>query len=369
MTPTGRRTLIRLAAALAFVFVLVWFMSALESVTTMVLVSFFFAYLLDPAANRLEKWRVARSIGALALIVAGLLAVVLLFLFLVPSVVREVSDFVARAPHYMAVLKDRLLAALQEFQLRHPEDWDRAAEWIYGQVKQLLPGLRQIVDPLARFAGTVFKSTLGILSTLVYLLLIPVLAYYLLVSFPQIRKETTDLIPPYARDAVLGKLREIDLVLSGFVRGQLTICCILAVLYSLGFVLIGIDLAIVLGVGAGLLFIIPYVGTMVGLVGGSLMALAQYGDVRHVLYVVGWIALVQTFEGYVLTPRIVGHAVGLHPVAYILALIIGANLFGFVGMLVAIPTAAVLKVLLKSGVEFYRRSDVYQDRRIEGGDA
>jgi len=369
VTATGRRTLIRLAAVAAFVFVLVWLMSALESVTTMVMVAFFLAYLLDPAANRLEKWRVPRSIGSLLLIVIGLFVVVLAFLFLIPSVVREVSDFAARAPKYAAVLKDRLMAALQEYQLAHPEEWDQAVAWVYEQVKQLLPEVRRLADPLARFVGTVFKSTLGIFATLIYVLLLPVLAYYLLVSFPHIRQEGTDLIPPYARDAVLGKLREIDGVLSGFVRGQLTICCILAVLYSLGFVIIGIDLAIVLGVAAGLLFIIPYVGTMVGLVGGSLMALAQYGDLRHVLYVILWIALVQTFEGYVLTPRIVGKAVGLHPVAYILALIIGANLFGFVGMLVAIPVAAVLKVLLKTGVEYYRRSDVYQDRKLEGENA
>lgn len=369
MTAGARRTLIRLAAALAFVLLLVWLMSALESVTTMLMVAFFLAYLLNPAADRLERWRVPRPIGSLLLIVVMLLAVVLLFMFLVPSVVREVTDFAARAPKYAAVLSERLVAALQQYQLQHPEEWERAAAWVYQQAQQLLPEVRRLADPLARFVGTVFKSTLGIVATLVYLLLLPVLAYYLLVSFPHIRDAATDLIPPYARDAILGKFREIDLVLSGFVRGQVTICCILAVLYSLGFVVIRIDLAIVLGVSAGLLFIIPYVGTMVGLVGGSLMALAQYGDVRHVLYVVGWIALVQTFEGYVLTPRIVGQAVGLHPVAYILALIIGANLFGFVGMLVAIPAAAVLKVLLKSGVELYRRSDVYQDRRIEGDDA
>ncbi|MCA1960504.1 MAG: AI-2E family transporter, partial [Desulfomonile sp.] len=161
MTATGRRTLIRLAAAAAFVFVLVWLMSALESVTTMVMVAFFLAYLLDPAANRLEKWRVPRSLGSLLLIVLGLLVMVLFFLFLVPSVVREVSDFAARAPKYTAVLKNRLLSALQEYQLAHPEEWDQAMAWVYEQTRQLLPEVRRFADPLARFVGTVFKSTLG----------------------------------------------------------------------------------------------------------------------------------------------------------------------------------------------------------------
>jgi predicted PurR-regulated permease PerM len=122
---------------------------------------------------------------------------------------------------------------------------------------------------------------------------------------------------------------------------------------------------IVLGLTSGLLFIIPYVGTMFGIVSGCLMALAKFGDIIHVLYVVLWIAAVQLLEGYILIPRIVGRATGLHPVVYIVALLAGAKLFGFVGMLVAIPAAAVIKVLLKAAVEAYRKSDLYQNRDLQ----
>jgi predicted PurR-regulated permease PerM len=190
---------------------------------------------------------------------------------------------------------------------------------------------------------------------------VPIITYYLMVSFEKMRKEIRDLIPPYTRDAIVGKLQQIDTVLAAFVRGQLTVSLIMALLYTIGFVLIGIDLAIVLGVTSGLLFVIPYFGTMIGVVGGSLMALAKFGDLAHVGYVLGWIALVQLMEGYLITPRIVGHAIGLNPVVYILALIVGGNLFGLVGLLIAIPVAAVLKVLLVSAVDAYRKSYLYAE--------
>jgi predicted PurR-regulated permease PerM len=153
-------------------------------------------------------------------------------------------------------------------------------------------------------------------------------------------------------------------MLAAFVRGQLTVCLTLAFLYSVGFLLVGIDLAIFLGITAGLLFIIPYLGTMVGLIFGSLMALAKFGDWWHPAYIVGWIMVVQLFEGYVLTPKVVGEAIGLPPVVYILAVMIGGNLFGFVGMLTAIPVTAVLKVIMSSLIDMYRESYLYTDDAV-----
>jgi predicted PurR-regulated permease PerM len=126
-------------------------------------------------------------------------------------------------------------------------------------------------------------------------------------------------------------------------------------------VIIGLDLAVVLGTIAGLLWVIPYLGTLIAVIGGTVMALAQYGDLVHAVYVWVWLAVVQLVESYVLTPRLVGQAVGLHPVVYIVALIAGANMFGLVGMLVAIPVTAVLKVLLMSAVDAYRSSYLYTE--------
>jgi predicted PurR-regulated permease PerM len=202
---------------------------------------------------------------------------------------------------------------------------------------------------------------MSFLSIILQIVLIPIIAYYLMVSFNNIIDGAVDLIPPYTRNPIVKKFREIDSLIAAFVRGQLTIAFIMAVLYSIGFIIIGIDLSIVIGVVSGLLFVVPYLGTLVAIVGGSIMAFVKFGDFLHVLYVLGWIGIVQVFESYFLTPRIVGQAVGLNPVVYILVLIAGANLFGFVGLLVAIPLAAVARVLLVSLIEAYRKSYLYSD--------
>jgi predicted PurR-regulated permease PerM len=355
--------LIRIAAAILFFLTVVWVMKALESVTIMVLVALFLAYLLDPAADRLEELRVPRALAAFLLILAGLLVITTIFLIIVPAIVQEITAFVVRAPVYFSALKEYLVRALGDLNIELPDNWDAVFNLILEKVKELQPHLPNLTTSLVQVLTRIFKSTLGVISAIAHAVLVPVLAYYFLVSFRGMKKHGAELIPPYMREKVLRRLREMDAVLSGFVRGQLTICLILACLYSLGFVLIGIDLPIVLGTISGLLFIVPYVGTMIGLIGGSIMAAAKYRDLIHPLYVVGWIALVQILEAYVLTPRIVGQAIGLHPVVYILALFVGGHLFGFVGMLLAVPVAAVAKVMLMSVIDLYLQSEIYQDRK------
>jgi predicted PurR-regulated permease PerM len=365
VTPDARRRLIRLLAVVGLIVVLVWLMSSLESVTTVVMTALFLAYLLDPPVDRLEAWRLPRWLAALVVLLGGFFLGFMILLYIVPTVIHEITAFASRAPTYFAALKEYFVRVLQQYEVPLPGSWDEVSALILQKVEEWLPNLRSLADPLAKIMGTVFRSTLAVISALIHIILVPVLAYYFLVSFKGLKAQTTELIPPYARENVLAKLREMDQAVSGFVRGQLTICFILAVLYSIGFLLIGIDMPIVLGLTSGLLFIIPYVGTMFGIVSGCLMALAKFGDIIHVLYVVLWIAAVQLLEGYILTPRIVGRATGLHPVVYIVALLAGAKLFGFVGMLVAIPAAAVIKVLLKAAVEAYRKSDLYQNRDLQ----
>lgn len=366
MVPQTRKTLIRLAAATIFIFVLIWFMMALESITTIVLVAFFLAYILDPLVTRLCEKGLSRPISAFLILLLGLSLFAGLLLIVVPAITGEIAAFARKAPAYVAALGDLLAKAMERLDIRLPENWSDITPAIIAKARELIP---KLADPAARVVSkvfsSVFRSTLEILAFLLHVVMVPVLAYYLMVSFKDIKSGIVDLIPAYARETVLGKLGEIDLVLAGFVRGQLTIACILGVLYSVGFLIVGIDLAVVLGLLSGLLWIVPYVGTAFGLVMGSLMALAKFGDLAHPFYIVLSIAIIQTLEGYVLTPRIVGEAIGLNPVIYILALLAGAHLFGFVGMLVAIPVTAVLKVLMLSALEAYKKSPLYTDNLEE----
>jgi predicted PurR-regulated permease PerM len=160
----------------------------------------------------------------------------------------------------------------------------------------------------------------------------------------------------------------VDVLISGFIRGQLTVCLLLGVLFAVGFTVIGIDLAVVIGVVSGLLAIIPYVGGAVAFGAAAGMALLQYGVDVHLALVVGWYFLVQWLEGFVLTPKIVGGNLGMHPVTVIVALLIGGDLLGFVGLLIAVPLAAVLQVFLQDGVAAYRRSSLYGQPEPEASD-
>jgi predicted PurR-regulated permease PerM len=358
MEPHFKRTLVRIGAGSAFVLILVWLMTVLPAVTTLMMISFFLAYILNPPLNRLHALGIRRSMAALVILFTAGLAVGLLILFLVPAIIRELATFVELAPSYFNALGERLWDLAEKLNLPLPQDWNSALNLVLAKARQMAP---RMADVAASVVTRLFASTMRFLSFLFYVLLTPVLTYYLMVSFEGIKETVYDLIPPYTRSPVVEKLKQIDFMLAGFVRGQLTICLILAALYSLGFVIIGIDLAVVLGTLSGLLFIIPYVGTAVGVVTGSLIALAKFGDWIHPLYVILWIGLVQLLEAYVLTPRIVGKAIGLHPVVYILALIVGGALFGFVGMLVAIPVTAVIKVLLNTLIEVYRASYLYEE--------
>jgi predicted PurR-regulated permease PerM len=362
MTDAARRTLIRVGAGISFFLVLIWLMRALESVTTMVMVAFFIAYILDPVVIRLESHGIRRQISVLLILFSVLSIVIGVLMVLIPAISGEIYDFAAKVPKYITELSNLGLGIAEKLDLRLPKDWDEVTPVLIDKARQFIP---RLADPAGRIVSSIFKSTFGILSALIHTLLVPVIAYYLLVSFTSLKMEITDLIPPYTRKPIMEKMNEIDRVLAAFVRGQLTIAAILGVLYSIGFTLIGIDLAIVLGITCGLLWIIPYMGTIAAIIVGSAMALAKYGDFVHVLYVWAWICIVQLLESYVLTPRIVGKAIGLHPVIYILALFVGASLFGFVGMLVAIPVTAVLKVLLMTGVDAYRNSYLYNDPKGE----
>jgi len=203
------------------------------------------------------------------------------------------------------------------------------------------------------------QAVTGTVGALVSLLIIPVLAYYLLVEFDRIRLALLDLVPRAYQTRVGAYAGRVDRLISGFIRGQLTVCLALGALFALGFAVIGIDLAVVIGVVSGLAAIIPYVGGAVAFVAATGMCLLQFGVDIHLALVIGWYLIVQSLEGMVLTPRIVGGSIGMHPVAVLVSLMIGADLLGFLGLMVAVPLAAVVQVFVADLVAVYRSSELY----------
>jgi predicted PurR-regulated permease PerM len=210
------------------------------------------------------------------------------------------------------------------------------------------------------FLKNAFASTLSFILALLGYVLTPIYLFYFLKDAQQMKRVLRELTPERYRQRFVEKSGEIDEILSSFVRGQLSVCAILAVLYSIGLYFIGIDLAIATGTLAGITFIIPYFGTIIGIFFSMTLAALKFHDFLHPLLCLGWFGIVQGIEGGIITPRIVGEKVGLHPVVTILVLLIGGQLFGILGMLLAVPVSAVLKVGFLSLIDYYRSTTFFK---------
>jgi predicted PurR-regulated permease PerM len=339
------------AVVLAVVFALLFVM---RSALTPLVVALVIAYLLDPLIDRFEARRVPRGIAIFLVLVILATVFVLVAGWLVPTMQAEIAGLSRGLPGYIDGLFSWLSPLLKEwFGLEIPKSFKESID----QLREV--HLSRIFDNAGQLLGSIVAFFANQLSALVGLMVIPVIAYYLLVEFDNLRFAALRLVPKRHQEQVSIEARRVDVLISGFIRGQLVVMSILAVLYGVGFAVIGIQLAAVIGLLAGLLSIIPYVGSAAALILASSMALLQHGFAGELLMVVGWYAVVQTFEGLVLTPRIVGKSVGMHPVTVIVALLIGGDLLGFIGLLVAVPIAAVVQVFATDLVSAYKTSPFY----------
>ena len=340
------------AVVIALVFAVLYVM---KGALTPLAAAFVIAYLLDPLIDRFEARRVGRSIAIFLLLALVGGAVLAGILFVLPKLQREVSELANDMPNYL----DRLVTvAIPSIEQRFGVQLPHTFEDLLGSVRS-----GEIPLPLesARKLLTGALGTLtGSLGALVGLLVIPILAYYLLVDFDTMVARIGTWVPPRHRDYVFDKARTVDRLVSGFLRGQVLVAAALGALYATGFTIIGIDLAIGVGLVAGVLALVPYLGGAVALSTASVLAILKFGFDWHLGAVLGWYAVCQMLEGFVLTPRIVGQSVGLHPAVVIVALLIGGDLFGFLGLLIAVPGAAVVKVFIDELGDTYRRSSLFE---------
>ncbi len=343
------------------VLALLW---VLKAALTPLAAAFVIAYLFDPLIDRFEARRVRRGLAVVLLVLAigGGLAAFLLFL--VPRMQRELLALAADLPGYLERLTTVVIPGLEQ----------RLGVELPGTLVELFERLRAegIAIPFQTI-GSLLSATLatvtGTVSGLLGLLVIPILAYYLLVEFDATLARLADWIPLRQRAYVVEKVRMVDTLVSGFLRGQLLVAAALGVLYAVGFAVIGIDLALGIGLLAGVLGLVPYLGSATALVSAVLLCVLEFGVDAHLAAVVVWHVVVQSLEGFVLTPRIVGKSVGLHPAAVIVALLIAGDLFGFLGLLLAVPGAAVVKVFVHELLEVYRSSSLFADPDVDGTDA
>lgn len=343
-----------LVLALVFI-VLRW----LGPVLTPVFAALILAYLFDPVVTHLHRrLKVPRTAGTGILFVAGLLVLAAILVAVIPAMVREVRAFAEAFPGYLTRVEASFVPWVERtFGFAVPRTFGDLLARLGTDVKTLM---KEVVAPLGGVAGRVASGAAGVVSAIGTAFLIPVFAFYFLPRFPEIVEGAAGLIPrryaPWVRDTA----KEIDRTLSAWIRGQLTVMALLATLYATGLSIAGVKMALFIGTLTGLLAIVPYVGVAIGFGTAMLVALLEGQGLRPVVGVLLTFGVTQAVEGLVLTPLLVGSKVGLGPVGVLIALILGGALFGFVGVLIAVPAASALVVVLRRGIAAYRESDLYR---------
>lgn len=311
------------------------------------------AYFLDPVADRLEKWGLSRLMAVVVITAGFVLSLVAALLLLVPLLQAQVTAFIIRLPGYIEMLREVAEPLLAEIKQRLPAD----------QVATLQESAGGYAGKALEFVGSVLKGLLtggfALLNLLSLLFITPVVAFYQLRDWDRMVAKVDGWLPRDHADTIRDRFREIDAILAGFVRGQASVCLVLGAFYAIGLTLVGLDLGLLVGLAAGVLSFIPYLGTITGFVVGIGLALAQFDTYLPVGLVVAVFVAGQLLEGNYLTPKLVGDRIGLHPVWVIFALLAGGALFGFVGLLLAVPVAAVIGVLVRFFLGQYLRSPLY----------
>jgi predicted PurR-regulated permease PerM len=310
------------------------------------------AYLLDPLADRLERLGVNRLVASLVIIGAFALAFVILILLFVPLLTAQLGAFIEKLPGY--VLRIQTLAM------------DPNREWLRKVIGESV-GDAQIGDLVkqgATWGGAFLKSLWSggqaLLSIFSLIVVTPVVAFYLLYDWNRMLVTVDHWVPLQHRETVRGLAREMNQAIAGFVRGQTAVCLILGSFYAVALSLSDLNFGLLIGLVSGIITFIPYVGSMTGLVLATGVAIAQFWpEFTPIIIVVVIFFVGQFLEGYVLAPKLVGESVGLHPVWLMFALFAFGYLFGFVGLLIAVPLAAVIGVLIRFALRRYLESSFY----------
>ncbi|NND44769.1 MAG: AI-2E family transporter [Xanthomonadales bacterium] len=353
---------------LAVVALLGWLTWLLAPVLTPFAISAALAYFGDPLVDRLERvslgrWQFGRTLAVVLVFLLMALVFMVVLLVVVPLLVDQARQLAERLPAWIDWLSETAVPWLAV-----QVGMDISA-FEPGELTVLLKSYwKEISGAALSVAGTLGRGGQAVLTWLTNLVLIPVVTFYLMRDWDKLIAGIQDLLPRNMVGGVSRLAGEIDEVLGAFVRGQLMVMLALGLIYWAGLELVGIEMAFLIGMGAGLLSIVPYLGSIVGLVAAAAAALFQFQDLLHLLLVGAVFTAGQLAEGMLLTPRLVGDRIGLHPVAVIFAVLAGGQLFGFLGILLALPAAAALNVVVRHARESYTASSLFGPEHQEGAD-
>jgi predicted PurR-regulated permease PerM len=347
-----------------------WLVSALSTVLTSFALGFTLAYLLNPAVNwmegdfeRLMKGApsLRRHLRPRSLAVAVLAVVVLVglaaFIFLVvPAAIEQVKETAQRLPVWAQTLKSKVDPIVADLNLQYPDEVEAVRLRLRNEIQENLP---KLVRPMGSLVGHIFSNALSLVLFLIHVVVIPVFAFYLLSDMNEIQERWKDLVPPRYREYVLTRVRDIDRLLSAFVQGQLLVCFLMGIFYGVALTLCRLPMGLVVGFLTSFFSLIPYMSTVLGLPLVVVLSLLDQHSGAAALRVALVYVLGHLVEGHFITPRLMGGRLGLHPVVVMLAILVWGTLFGFVGMLIAVPATAALSVFWEDLKAAYLESPFY----------
>ena len=335
--------------------VLAW---KLERLATLAILSFIVAYVLNPLVTRLSKIKFIGRAAATVITMFGLtIGFLAVMFFIIPEVFEEFRAFLGRLPALAEKFQTTAIPWLESnLDMEVPGSWSEAYSQVLTRVEK---GGSEMIAPAASVASKVFGTTFSAFFTIIGALMFPLFLFFLLKDFPKIIAAVDRLIPGRNRETIHSLAREVDKSLSAFLHGQFTVMLVLGTLYSVGYSIVGVPVAIGVGLLTGLLCFIPYVGAASGFVLALLLAVLEmkgWGSIVGVCIVFG---VVQLLDAVLITPKILGGKLGLQPLWIIIALMAGGELFGFLGVLLAVPATAVLKIFVAHSISKYKKSGLF----------
>lgn len=320
-------------------------------------IAFALAYLMDPLVDRLTSFKFSRTLSVLILMLAFFFLALGSVVLLIPIFSMQAESLAKNIPTYIGIFQEWFRPVLDLIKGIDPA---RVEEFVNEGLSRFGELPMKVLEFSSKFVWGSVTNLFNIVLMFANLVIIPVVMFYLLRDFDSINEKLLRLVPPRFQEKTKDIVLEVDRVLSRFVRGQLMVAGLMGVMYSFGLFLCDTPMSLSLGMMAGLANLVPYLGLVLGFVPSALLTYMHTQEWLPVLAVAGVFGFVQAMEGMFITPRVVGDNIGLHPVAVILAVLLGGELFGIVGMILGVPGVAVLNVLMSRGITQYKASTFYQ---------
>lgn len=336
-----------------------WFIHSIQSILLPFVFGILIAYFFDPTADRLQRWGLSRSAATSLILLTFFSILALALIALLPRLAGQLAGLISEMPAKINAIQGFLAPYLSRIMNEvGGVNLEEAAASATDFSAQFLSAGSSIVSGIVR-------SGMAMANLAALLVIAPVVSFYLLRDWDEIMEQLDALLPRYYAETIREQVREMDRVISGFIRGQLKVCAMLALFYAIALSVAGLKYALLISLAAGVLIIIPYAGTFIsGLLAVGVALLQFDGDFSRIGIIFGIFVVGQMLEGYILTPRLIGTSVGLHPMWIIFGMLAGGALMGFVGVLLAVPLTAVIGVLVRLAVRTYLNSPLYSSSTL-----